>query len=261
MTDGLRLDTVNDDLKLYQFRDGLTFGTDALLLSAYVRSDPAARAVEFGGGTGIVSLLLAVRDKVGKILSVEAQKEYADLIERNVALNGLAGRVEAVFGDLREKGAVPGEGYDLIVTNPPYLKPGAGLSNRSDKKNEARREIRGGISDFCRVAGEKLRTGGRFVCVYLPDRIPDLLAAMREAKIEPKRMTVVSADPTAIPSLVLVEGRRGGAPGMKLTRSLFLYENERHDTPSIDMQTVLDTGNFPYGFGDGTDPKEKGKTR
>ena len=73
MTDGLRLDTVNDDLKLYQFRDGLTFGTDALLLSAYVRSDPAAWAVEFGGGTGIVSLLLAVRRKVETILSLEAQ--------------------------------------------------------------------------------------------------------------------------------------------------------------------------------------------
>ena len=261
MTDGLRLDTVNDDLKLYQFSDGLTFGTDALLLSAYVKGDPAARALEFGGGTGIVSLLLAVRNKVGTILSVEAQKEYADLIAQNIALNGLAGRVYAVCGDLREKDAVPGEGYDLVVTNPPYLPAGAGFPNRSDKKNEARREIRGGIADFCCVAGEKLRTGGRFVCVYLPDRLPDLFHAMREAKIEPKRTTVVAADPTAIPSLVLVEGRRGGAPGMKLTRPLFLYANERHDTPSLDMQTILDAGNFPYGFGDGTAPKEKGKTR
>ena len=125
----------------------------------------------------------------------------------------------------------------------------------------AARAYAGAMVRFCRVAGEKLRTGGRFVCVYLPDRLPDLFHAMREAKIEPKRTTVVAADPTAIPSLVLVEGRRGGAPGMKLTRPLFLYANERHDTPSLDMQTILDAGNFPYGFGDGTAPKEKGKTR
>ena len=259
--EGLRLDTVNDDLKLYQFRDGLTFGTDALLLSAYVKADPSARAVEFGGGTGIVSLLLAVRNKVGTVLSVEAQPEYAALIERNIALNGLSDRVRAICGDLREKGAVPGENYDLVVTNPPYLQVDRGFPNRSDKKNEARREIRGGISDFCRAAGEKLRTGGRFVCVYLPDRLPDLFSAMREAKIEVKRMTAVAADPGAKPSLVLVEGRRGGAPGMKLTRPLFLYANEKHDAPSCDMQFILDTGNFPIGFGDGTDPKEKGKTR
>ena len=237
--DGLRLDIVNDDLKLYQYRDGLTFGTDALLLAAYVRGDADARAVEFGGGTGIVSLLLAVRNKVKTVLSLEAQKEYADLIEQNVALNGLQGRVTAVFGDLRDRDSVPGEGYDLVVTNPPYLPAGAGFPNQSDKKNAARRELRGGIVDFCRAAGEKLRTGGRFVCVYLPDRLPDLLSAMRGAGIE----------------------ARGGAPGMKMTRPLFLYTDGRHDTPSPELQSILDTGDFPAGFGDGTDPKEKGKNQ
>lgn len=259
--DGLRLDIVNDDLKLYQYRDGLTFGTDALLLAAYVRGDADARAVEFGGGTGIVSLLLAVRNKVKTILSLEAQTEYAELIERNVALNGLQGRVISVYGDLRESDAVSGDCYDLVVTNPPYLPVGAGFPNLSDKKNAARRELRGGIFDFCRSAGEKLRTGGRFYCVYLPDRLPDLLTAMRGAGIEAKRLTVVSADPAALPSLVLVEGRRGGAPGMKMTRPLFLFSDGRHEAPSPEMQFILDTGDFPVGFGNGTDPKEKGKNQ
>jgi len=259
--DELRLDVVNDDLKLYQYADGLTFGTDALLLAAYARRDPGARAIEFGGGTGIVSLLLAARNKVSSILSIEAQKEYADLIEKNARLNGLSDRVVSVFGDLRENDVCPGEGFDLVVTNPPYRKDGAGLVSPSDKKNAARCEIRGDISDFCRAAGRKLRTGGRFVCVYLPERLPDLLFAMREAGIEAKRATVVSADPSALPSLVLVEGRRGAAPGMRLTRPLFLYRDAKHGAPSREMQFILDTGDFPVGFGDGTDPKEKGTKR
>ena len=259
--DGLRLDTVNDDVKLYQFSDGLTFGTDALLLAAFVKGDKDARAIEFGGGTGIVSLLLATRNKVASILSLEAQEEYAELIEKNVALNRLSGRVTAVFGDLRDADAIPDDGYDLVVTNPPYLPADAGFPNKSDKKNAARRELRGGIFDFCRAAGAKLRTGGRFFSVYLPDRLPDLLSAMRESGIEAKRLTVVSADPSALPSLVLVEGRRGGAPGMRMTRPLFLYSDGRHEAPSVDLQTILDTGDFPAGFGDGTDPKQKGKTR
>ncbi len=257
-TDGLRLDVVNDDLKLYQYRDGLTFGTDALLLASFVRGDPTAKAVEFGGGTGIVSLLLAVRHKVASIHSIEAQPEYAALIERNIALNGLSDRVFAVAGDLREKDAVPGEGYDLVVTNPPYLKEGAGFANASQKKNAARRETRGGIADFCLAAGRKLKTGGRFVCVYLPERLPDLLSAMRESGIEAKRMTLVAADPTAVPSLVLIEGRRGGSPGLTVTRPLFLYRDGRHDTPSIDVQYILAAGDFPAGFGI---EKEKGWKR
>lgn len=257
--DGLRLDVVNDDLKLYQYRDGLTFGTDALLLAAYVKGDPRAKAVEFGGGTGIVSLLLAARRKAGTILSVEAQPEYAALIEKNIALNGLSDRVFAVEGDLREKDVPPGADFDLVVTNPPYLKIGAGYENASQKKNEARREIRGGISDFCRAAGRKLKTGGRFVCVYLPERLPDLFSAMRESGIEAKRMTLVSADPSSLPSLVLVEGRRGGAPGLKITRPLFLYRDGRHETPSVDTQYILAAGDFPVGYG--IEPQEKGTKR
>ena len=259
--DELRLDVVNDDLKLYQYRDGLTFGTDALLLAAYVRGDSAARAVEFGGGTGIVSLLLAVRRKVKTILSLEAQKEYALLIDRNAALNGLSDRVTGRHCDLRDNDACPGENYDLVVTNPPYLRAGAGFENFSDRKNAARRELRGDVFDFCRAAAGKLKTGGRFVAVYLPERLSDLLSAMREAGIEAKRMTVVSSDPAALPSLVLVEGRRGGAPGLRMTRPLFLYRDGRHDAPSDEMQFILDVGDFPAGFGDGTDPKEKGTKR
>ena len=260
MTDNrLRFDVVNDDLKLYQYRDGLTFGTDALLLAAYVKGDSGAKAVEFGGGTGIVSLLLAVRRKVGTVLSLEAQEDYASLIEKNAALNGLSGCVTGLCCDLRDKNACPACDFDLVVTNPPYLKAGAGFANRSDKKNAARRELLGDIADFCRAAADKLRTGGRFVCVYLPDRLPDLLSAMRGAGIEPKRMTVVSSDFAALPCLILVEGRRGGAPGMKLTRPLFLYRDESHTSPSDEMQIILDTGSFRVGFGDGTDPKEKGK--
>ena len=260
MRDGLRLDVVNEGLKLYQYTDGLLFGTDALLLAAYVKGDPRAEAVEFGGGTGIVSLLLAQRNKVGTIRSIEAQKDYAALIEENAALNGLSDRVFAVSGDLREADVCKGD-FDLAVTNPPYRKVGTGFGCSSGKKDEARREIRGGISDFGRAAGQKLKTGGRFVCVYPTERLADLLSTMRESGVEAKRMTVVSADPSALPSLVLVEGRKGGAPGLRLTRPLFLYRNGRHDTPSLDLQFILAAGDFPAGFGDGTDPKQKGTKR
>ena len=55
-----RCDEVNDALKLIQKNDGLTFGTDALLLAAYIGGG-YRDAVELGGGTGIVSMLVASR--------------------------------------------------------------------------------------------------------------------------------------------------------------------------------------------------------
>ena len=52
---------INDGLRLIEKRDGLTFGTDAYLLSAYVRRQTRARLADLGSGTGIIPLLLLAR--------------------------------------------------------------------------------------------------------------------------------------------------------------------------------------------------------
>ena len=74
-----RLDEVNDRLSLIQNTEGLTFGTDALLLAAYIGRGYKS-GIELGGGTGIISMLLATRGKIEKISCVEIQEEYAELI-------------------------------------------------------------------------------------------------------------------------------------------------------------------------------------
>jgi len=114
-----RLDEVNDKLRLIQKTDGLTFGTDALLLAAFV-AKKAKRALEIGGGSGIVSLLLATRERCSYIDCLEVQETYAALIERNVHLNGLDGRVNAVCADARAFPLRADTGsYDAVFSTPP----------------------------------------------------------------------------------------------------------------------------------------------
>ena len=61
----LRLDRINDDITLVQSKRGLTFTTDAYLLSSFVRRPQGkfGRLLELGAGTGVVSLLLAARTR------------------------------------------------------------------------------------------------------------------------------------------------------------------------------------------------------
>ena len=73
LKDGERLDAVNEKITLIQKKDGLTFGTDAFLLASFIKPMPKGRAVELGAGTGIISLLLAARDRFSKITSLEIQ--------------------------------------------------------------------------------------------------------------------------------------------------------------------------------------------
>lgn len=239
-----RIDEVNDKLKLIQRTDGLTFGTDALLLAGYI-SGKHRRAIELGGGTGIISMLLLAREKVGEAVAVEVQPEYAELIKRNAELNSLTA-LSAVCADVRDY--KPEWEADVVYTNPPYMKVDSGKANLTDAKNVARHEVMGDIGDFCRAAKRMLRYGGRFAAVYRPDRLTDLIYGMREAGLEPKRMTFVHADAESEPSMVLVEARADGKSGMLLTKPLLIYADRAHGEYGEDMKYIMENGDFPAGF-------------
>ena len=240
-----RIDYVNDSLSLIQKTDGLTFGTDALLLAGYV-SGKYASGVELGGGSGIISMLLLTRDKLRFTTAVEVQEEYVELTRRNAELNGLSDRLISLCSDVRE---LKGESTaDIVYTNPPYMRNDSGKANLTGAKNIARHEVFGGIGDFCAAAKRLLKYGGTFAAVYRPDRLCDLITEMRSSGIEPKRMTFVTANTHTEPSMVLVEGRLGGKSGLFVTPPLILYKDDNNTEYSDDMNYIMENGSFPSGF-------------
>jgi tRNA1(Val) A37 N6-methylase TrmN6 len=240
-----RIDEVNDKISLIQKPDGLTFGTDALLLAGYVAGKHKLGA-ELGGGSGIISMLLLSRAKVNKITVYEVQAEYADLIRRNAEYNSFGERLISECVDIRELTAT--EDCDVVFTNPPYMKSDSGASNTIDKKAFARHELHGDILDFCSAAAKKLRYGGAFYAVYRPDRLTDIIYAMRKTGLEPKRMTFVHADTESEASMVLIEAKRGGRCGMILTRPLIIYTDRTHKAYGEDMNYIMDAGSFPPSY-------------
>ena len=240
-----RIDRVNDNIELIQRTDGLTFGTDALLLAAYM-DKCCGRALEIGGGTGIISLLLLTRCKLKSVDVCEVQAEFAEICERNALINGLSDRMTVIHTDVRSLESE--RQYDVIFSNPPYMKATSGRANESSGKNAARHEVNGDIRDFLLAAKRLLKYGGSFYAVYRPDRLTDLVTAMRGAGIEPKRMTMVHADEHSEPSMLLVEGRAGGGVGMRLTRPLFIFGDGAHKTEGEDMKFITENGSFSEEF-------------
>lgn len=243
-----RLDTVNDDIRLIQKKNGLTFGTDALLLASYIQEKPDALAMEFGGGSGIISLLVLTRKKAKAVTIAEIQPSFAKLCERNATLNALSDQVTVLCADIRALSPDEDDGsYQFVFTNPPYMA-NAGIVNQTEEKAIARHELSGGIADFCAAASKKLKYGGNFYCVFRPERLTDLLDAMRKNGIEPKMMTMVHPSFSMPPCLVLVKGKRGGKPSMVCTKPLFLYADDTHGQNSEAYDAILEKGNFPADF-------------
>lgn len=212
------LTDINDDLRIIQKKAGLTFGTDALLLAAFIKSDKFASAADLGSGTGIISLLCARRGKFAAIRAVELLPDYADIIDRNIQLNHLEHIITADCRDIRNLGM----SADIAFSNPPFLKKNSGKPNENSGRNAARREINGDIRDFCAAAQKILKYGGLFYVVYRPDRMVDLFCALREYHLEPKRLVMVYADIENEPCLILVEAKKGAFPALITPKPLFL---------------------------------------
>ena len=185
-------------------------GQDTLLLSEFAALKPRWRVCDLGCGAGALPLLLLAREAALTVTGVELDPEDAALARRNLAGHGLAG--EILTGDLRRvREMLPAGYFDLVVSNPPYFPVGAGKSG-----GKARMEETCTLEDVCAAAGYLLKNGGRFALVHRPERLADLMAALRANGLEPKRLQLVQHGTDKAPSAVLLEAVRQGRPGLQI---------------------------------------------
>ena len=208
-------------------------GTDAVLLAHFTNTARVGRAVDLGSGTGVLAVLLAMKAPALTVDCIDISPEAVALTAENAARNGLEARVRAKQGDMREiRGILPAGAYDLVVANPPYFQFGAGYRAKGEVA-DARDEALCTLDHLTAAAGYLLRWGGRFSLVYRPERLAELFQAMHKSGIEPKRLRTAAKTAAHAPSLVLVEGRRGGNPGLDLEAPLLLQTDTGEESPEI----------------------------
>ena len=240
-----KLTEVNESIKLIQKKNGLTFGTDAFLLASFIKAQKSGIAVELGGGTGIISLLCASREKFKTIYCAEIQEDFADIITRNASLNNLESKIVTICNDVRNiNSSTIGCEVDTVFSNPPYMKVDSGKRNEHDEKYIARHEVFGEIKDFCACAKRLLKHGGAFYCVWRPDRIIDLVCAMRENNLEPKEMCFVHSNTKSEPSMVLVRAKKGASSSVKVCEPLFLNSDDDAKVLTTRAKKIYEECNF-----------------
>lgn len=210
-------------------------GTDTFLLSSFPRLRAEHRVCDLCSGTGLLGLLLLQRQSRLRVTGVELLPTAARLLEKAAAVNGLTDRLSVCCADLRKVQAFyPSGCFDLVVCNPPYYSVGAGRLPASTARQAARAEVSCTLEDICRAAAWLLRWGGSFCLVHKPERLTDLLCALRAHSMEPKRLRLVCKTAGQAPSLLLLEGRRGGKPGLTIEAPLILQDENGSPTAELD---------------------------
>ena len=207
-------------------------GTDSFCLAYFARPSRGDTVCDLGSGIGLLGTLLLARQESLFIENVELSAPAAGLARKTFTENGWADRAAFHEGDLRDVSVLPKAGsVDYVISNPPYFPAGSGESAKGEARQIAREETSCTLDDVCAAAQRVLRYGGRFTLVHRAERLADVLCAMRSHGIEPKRLRFLAKSPDAAPSLLFVEGKRGGKSGLVIEPPL--VPNGRNGTPCI----------------------------
>ena len=215
------------NLQLLQAQDGYRFSLDPVLLARFATVKRNDKIVDLGTGSGILPLLLAQSTAVAAVVGLELQEPLVLLAAKNVELNSMQETVTIKQVDIRNiRNVLPAAETNLVVSNPPYRRVETGRIAPNDERAAARHELAGGLQDFVAAAQWLLKHGGRFAIVYLAERLPELFVTMSAAGIEPKRLRMVHSRQGDGAKLVLLEGRKGGRPGLQVETPIYIYRSE-----------------------------------
>ena len=100
-----------------------------------------------------------------------------------------------------------------------------GLKNAADAKTIARHEVLCTLDDILRESAKILEESkGRFYMIHKPFRLAEILTKMCQYRIEPKRLQFVHPYIDKEPTMVLIEGMRGGKSRVKVEPPIVLYK-------------------------------------
>lgn len=217
-----RLDDLqHNGLMLYQDTDYERFQADALWLCGFLRLSAADEVVELGSGTGVVCVLGA--DNTGAhFTGVERQERLVALSQKSAALNNQP--IRFVCADVADAPDLLGRGtFSAAVMNPPYFTSGDGSPNPA--RAAARHDAQDVLGTFLRAAFALLNIGGKLFLIYPASALSELFQALRENRLEPKRMRFVHPKAGKAALRVLVEAKKLGKPGLVVEPPLFANEN------------------------------------
>ena len=211
-----------------QHRDGYRFSVDAVLLAHFCRPAAQDSVLDLGCGCGVLGLILCYRYPELRLTGLELQAALAELAQSNAAANHWQGRFTVLQGDLRQiKQYVQPESFDLVLSNPPYYRPGSGRVSQADECSIARHELTAAPASMLAAAAFAVRNRGAVCCIYPAERLASILAVMQQHRLTPKRLQPIYSYPEASQAhLVLLEAVKNGGQGLRLLPPLHMYQRK-----------------------------------
>lgn len=220
-----RLDDLEyNGLKIIQKPALYCFSSDAVLLANLVHATHQDTIVDFGAGSGVITILALSKTNAKNAIGFEIQKEMADLAKRNVELNKLQDKIEIINSDIKDAPTIIGkESVKVVVCNPPYFKATSGVTSNVAQISISRTESTATLKDIIMSASSILKYAGKLYMIHKSERLSEVLTELSNNKLEPKKLTLIYPKLSKGIDTFIVEAQKCGAPGLTID-SVVVYE-------------------------------------
>ncbi|MGB9709962.1 MAG: tRNA1(Val) (adenine(37)-N6)-methyltransferase [Thermodesulfovibrio sp.] len=219
-------------IKICQPEEGYRFSVDALILAHFVNLKRVKKALDIGAGTGIIGIILAKKYPEAYVTMIEIQPDLAVLARISSKLNNVEDRVRILCADAKE---FNDSGYDCVISNPPFRRPGTGKMSPLGKRALARHELSLTVKDISQVSQRALKHRGRLYMIHLPERLTEIIKIMDNYSLEVKRVRFVHSKINAEAKMVLIEAVKGGKSALKVEPPLFIYREDGKYTEEMEL--------------------------
>ncbi len=180
--------------------------TEGIIDAALCVYDDSTRlnVLDVGTGSGAIAVTLAKLRPLWSVTGVDISAMALDVARRNAGLHNVGDRVKFVESDLF--GSLTGSTYDLIVSNPPYLRKGSGQIDEEVSLFEPEEALYGGDDGLCVVSSiidqsrDFLNSRGRLIMEIGADQASSARSLVD--KSETLRLEKVSADLQGIDRII-----------------------------------------------------------
>lgn len=201
--------------------------TDSMVLAHFVKLPRNAAVLDLGSGCGTLGLLLCASDPSCHVTGIELDPAAHDAAMENIRRNDLSARMESICADLccfSEK-YVSGS-FSVCISNPPYFSGGP----VSEALPHARKETCCSLSDLLTTTGRALKYGGDCFLVHRPERLAEIISLGTAHRLEAKRLLLLRHRENGPISLILLQLRKGGKPGLNIEEAA-LFDADGSPTP------------------------------
>lgn len=227
-------DLLCNGLKIIQHKDSFRFAIDSVLLANFVKAGPKDSVIDLGTGSGVILILLSAKTCAKKFYGIELLPEIAERAVRSVKLNNLQDKIQIINDDLKRAPEIfPTHSFSVVVTNPPYMTVDEGKISPNKEKAYARHEIAVTLEDIVKTSEKLLKFGGRFYMVYRTVRLADAIFMLKKYHLEPKLLRMIQPSEDKEPNLFLIMAKKGAGVGLKIQKSLVVYQKNGDYTDEI----------------------------